>query len=253
MKRKFLIYSGFLLLLAIPVKGRALKIDSLQLRFGKFGKISVYKGRKRPSSVIIFAAGDKGWNWRTISMMHSIRSEDEIYVGISSRQYLDNLEKEEGGCLYPASDFQKLSEYVQRKLGVDHAVSTILVGYSTGADLVYGTLCQAPPGTFKGAIVIGFCPDLVVKKPFCQGSGNFEMVPWGSSTGYNFGPCSNLHQPFISLQGMKDQVCNYQETKAFLQGVSNAEVIRLPHTGHLYLFYKRWVPYMKSELQRLKS
>ncbi len=242
-----------LTIISFQLKSYAARQDSVQVVFDKFGKVSIYKSKARPRSVILFAAGDKGWNWRTVSMMHSMRSNDEIYIGINSRQYLNNLEKESNDSLYPAADFQKLSKYVQRKLGVPNALPTILIGYSTGADLVYGTLCQAPPGAFRGAIVIGFCPDLAVKKPFCKGSGNFEMVPWAGSNGYNFGPCINLPEPFISLQGAKDQVCNYRETKAFLQEVNNSEVIKLPHTGHLYLFYKRWVPYMKTELQKLKT
>ncbi len=236
------------------MNGFAAKRDSVQMKFGKFGNISVYKSRNTPRSVILFAAGDKGWNWRTVSMMHSMRSDDEIYVGISTRQYLNNIEKEDADSLYTAADFQQLSNYVQQRLcGISGTLPTILIGYSAGADLVYGTLCQAPPGTFKGAIVIGFSPDIAVKKPFSKGSGDFGMIQWTRHQGYNFGPCINLPEPFISLQGVKDEVCNYRKTKAFLQEVSNSKVIRLPHTGHMYLIYKRWVPYMRTELQKLKA
>ncbi|WP_374163887.1 hypothetical protein [Arcticibacter sp. MXS-1] len=128
---------------------------------------------------------------------------------------------------------------MKRKLQIRENAPTILLGYSAGADLVYGTLCQAPPGVFKGAIVIGFCPDLAVRIPFCKGSGKFDMIPWTKKNGYNFGPCTNLAEPFISLQGMKDGVCNYQATQSFLEEVQNAKLVKLPHTGHMYFIYKR--------------
>jgi len=35
----------------------------------------------------------------------------------------------------------------------------VLVGYTSGATLVFATLTQAPIGTFAGAISMGFCPD----------------------------------------------------------------------------------------------
>jgi type IV secretory pathway VirJ component len=51
-----------------------------------------------------------------------------------------------------------------------------LVGYSSGATLVYATLAEAPDGLFKGALSLGFCPDLDLKKTVCKGSG-IETAP----------------------------------------------------------------------------
>jgi len=45
----------------------------------------------------------------------------------------------------------------------------LLVGYSSGATLVYAALAAAPPEAFAGAISLGFCPDLEIHKPLCHG------------------------------------------------------------------------------------
>ncbi|SPZ91950.1 Type IV secretory pathway, VirJ component [Sphingobacterium multivorum] len=50
-----------------------------------------------------------------------------------------------------------------------------MVGYSYGATLVYGLIAQAPAGTFRGGIALGFCPDITIAKPLCKGSGLSSM------------------------------------------------------------------------------
>ncbi len=69
-----------------------------------------------------------------------------------------------------AVSFEGFSHFVQQKYGLG-VRSPILVGYSSGATLVYATLAQAPVGTFKGALSLGFCPDLEWRMPLCRGEG----------------------------------------------------------------------------------
>lgn len=60
--------------------------------------------------------------------------------------------------------------------------------------MVYALLVQAPPDTFAGAISMGFCPDLPIKKPFCKGNG-LEAEPLPKGKGYNFYPPDPLKIP----------------------------------------------------------
>jgi hypothetical protein len=48
----------------------------------------------------------------------------------------------------------------------------VLVGYSSGATVVYAALVQSPPGTFAGALSLGFCPDQDFSgAALCPGAG----------------------------------------------------------------------------------
>ncbi len=140
-------------------------------RFGRFGELMLYRNTPHPTQVVLFVSGDGGWNQGVVDMAKALVSLDALVVGIDIRTYLATLRKSDDECLYPAADFEALSQYLQKKLDFPSYRIPVLVGYSSGATLVYATLAQAPPNTFRGGISLGFCPDLGVVKPFCEGAG----------------------------------------------------------------------------------
>ena len=50
-----------------------------------------------------------------------------------------------------AADLESLSHQAQRQVGLSECHVPVLIGYSSGATLVYAALVQSPPGTFAGA------------------------------------------------------------------------------------------------------
>ena len=71
-----------------------------------------------------------------------------------------------------AADFEALSHQVQKQIGMSEYHVPVLVGYSSGATVVYATLVQSPPGTFAGALSLGFCPDQdFAGAALCPGAG----------------------------------------------------------------------------------
>jgi hypothetical protein len=120
-----------------------------------------------------------------------------------------------------------------------------LVGYSSGATLLYATLVQANAGQFKGALSLGFCPDLDLKKPLCEGSG-LGFTPRrdakGVFTGVNFLPAKSVSGRWISLQGELDQVCDATSTEKFMAEVPSAKLVLLHKVGHGYSVERNWLP-----------
>ncbi|MGA8241554.1 MAG: AcvB/VirJ family lysyl-phosphatidylglycerol hydrolase, partial [Desulfobacterales bacterium] len=140
-------------------------------QFGRFGKITLYHPSARPAHVVLFVSGDGGWNLGVVDMARELAALDALVVGVDITYYLKQLEKSSESCVYPAADFELLSKYVQKKLGFSQYITPVLIGYSSGATLVYAALVQAPGNTFLGAISLGFCPDLDLSKLLCRGSG----------------------------------------------------------------------------------
>ena len=148
------------------------------VRFGRFGTVSLYRTTPHPARVVLFVSGDGGWNLGVVDMARMIAQQNALVVGIDITHYLQELESAPDKCSYPAADFEALSQYIQQELGFPDYRQPVLVGYSSGATLVYALLVQAPPNTFAGAISMGFCPDLPLTKPFCKGHGlEFEHLP----------------------------------------------------------------------------
>src|SRR5206468_9159162 len=129
-----------------------------------------------------------------------------VVIGADIRRYLGSLKQaaQRAGapCQMIAADFEALSHQVQKEIGISEYHVPVLIGYSSGATVVYAALVQSPPGTFAGALSLGFCPDM--------DSGGAALCP-GAGLRYRANergelvlePAVNLKQPWIALQGQK--------------------------------------------------
>jgi type IV secretory pathway VirJ component len=236
------------LISVVTVHAGNLMVDSVQ--FGRFGKVVYYRTTEFPSRVVLFVSGDGGWNKGVVDMARSLAGDDALVLGIDIVKYLKQLDLSKERCSYPAADFEMLSQYIQKKLDFPTYHTPILVGYSSGATLVYALLAQAPPNTFAGAISMGFCPDLPVTKPFCKGNG-LEFEPGPKGKGYNFLPVSNLSQPWIAFQGQIDQVCDPKSVEQFVKKVNTGEIVPLPKVGHGFSVQRNWLPQLHEAFAKL--
>ena len=221
-----------------------------------FGEVTLYRGSGKPKDVVLFISGDGGWNLGVITMAQKLADKGAVVAGIDIRHLLAQLEKAPEACVSPDTDLQNLSRYVQSKLGLEGDLQPTLVGYSSGATLVYATLVQAAEDEFKGALSIGFCPDLDLKKPLCTGAG-IESTPHnddkGNLQGVNFLPAKKLSGKWISLQGELDEVCPAPAAKRFIDEVPGGEAISLPKVGHGYAVERNWVPQFEAAYKRITA
>jgi type IV secretory pathway VirJ component len=226
------------------------------LNFGRFGEVSIYRDSGELRNVVLFLSGDGGWNLGVISMARRLAAKGAVVAGIDIRHYLAQLENSADKCVSPAADFEDLSRYLQSNLGLAHYLQPTLVGYSSGATLVYATLAEASAGQFKGALSIGFCPDLDLKKPVCKGAG-IEATPRRDSKGHlagvDFLPAKQLPGKWISLQGELDQVCPAPATQKFVATVPGAGIVMLPKVGHGYSVEKNWVPQFEAAYEEVTA
>jgi len=240
MKRLIL---GIFILLLLPT--HAFSTSEEFLSFGRFGKVTLYRESQFPSQVVLFISGDGGWNKGVIDMAKALASLDAVVVGIDITHYLKELRISSEKCNYPAADFEMLSKFIQKKLDFPNYVPPILVGYSSGATLVYAILVQAPPNTFQGAISLGFCPDLPLSKPLCRGYG-LEWKPGPRGRGYSFLPASNLQTPWIAFQGTIDQVCNATAVENYVRQIKEGKIFLLPNVGHGFAVQRNWMPQFRQ-------
>jgi type IV secretory pathway VirJ component len=240
-----------LLLVLNASASRAQTVTEDSLSFGRFGATRIYKPA-HPTSVALFVSGDGGWNEGVVDMAGALADMGALVVGIDIRHFLKQLSSATEPCSYPAADFEALSQYVQQKEGTATYSTPALVGYSSGATLVYAVLVQAPPNTFRGAISMGFCPDLPLSKPLCKGNG-LEFGPGPKGVGYSFLPAKKLSATWIAFQGLIDEVCAPDSVNAYVQHVAGAEVVLLPKVGHGFSVQKNWLPQFRQAFSRLTA
>jgi len=244
------IFFLIVLFFAITFVAKAAGVDTV--RYGNFGKLVIYKPAKPPDAMVLFVSGDSGWNNGIGNIANQIVAQGALVAGINIRYYLKSLKKQHGTCYYPASDFELLSLFLQKKYKFHNYMKPILLGYSSGATLVYGILAQAPANTFKGAVSLGFCPDLATNKPLCPGNG-LKVHSLQTGISWYLEASDNLTAPFIVLLGMNDKVCPYKHTEAFMKKVRDGELILLPKVAHGMSLRKNYLPYLLYAYNKVKK
>jgi type IV secretory pathway VirJ component len=227
-----------------------------RLPAGRFGTVSVYIPEGRPRSVAIFLSGDGGWELGVINMAHALMNMGAVVIGVDIRQYFASLgraaARSDAPCQMIAADFESLSHQVQKEIGMSDYLVPVLIGYSSGATVVYATLVQSPPGTFAGALSLGFCADQdFAGAQLCPGAG-LRYAP-NARHELVFKPASTLKQPWIAFQGGKDQVCSAQAARDFAGAVPNGDIVELPLVGHGFSVEKNWMPQFRQAYTRLAA
>jgi type IV secretory pathway VirJ component len=218
---------------------------STQINFGRFGAVTIYRPTGPAKSMVIFFSGDGGWNEGVVEMAGYLVDEGAIVAGVDTPHYLDALGGAGDQCVYLAGDVEALGHGLQRQLGLSEYLMPILVGYSSGANVVYATLVQSPPGTFAGGMSLGFCADQSYRGArLCPATGlEFTHNEHGDDV---FSPAPHLKDKWIAFQGQKDEVCNATTADRFTAAMPQSELIRLPLVGHGFSVARNWVPQYKA-------
>ncbi len=224
-------------------------ISSETLEAPAFGTITVYAPAGPPDQVALFVSGDGGWNLGVVPMADRLRGLGALVAGIDIRPFVKSLEASTS-CAYPAGALEELSRAIQLHRKLLFYRRPILIGYSSGATLVYAALAAAPAETFAGAISLGFCPDLEIKRAPCRLRG-LEATRRAKGLGYDLAPFAGLQIPWMVLQGEADQVCAPTTTRAFVEATGSARLFSLPKVGHGFSVTRNWEPQFVEAYQAL--
>ena len=239
------------LISAMPLRAAAERGQPQTIAVPSFGQVTVYAPTGPVQQVVLFISGDGGWNLGVVSMAEKLRDTGALVAGIDIRTFLKSLESGTG-CAYPAGALEELSQAVQGRWKVAEYRPPILVGYSSGATLVYAALAAAPANTFAGAISLGFCPDLEIRTAPCPARG-LKATKKAKGLGYLLAPDRTLSVPWMVLQGEADQVCSAEATRAFVTATGAARLFSLPRVGHGFAVPKNWEPQMLEAYRAIVS
>ena len=210
------------------------------------GRVEIYRPRsiQRARGVVLFISGDGGWKLGVLAMAKRLASES-IVVGIPMPAWQKDAEKHASSCWYPAGELEAIAQSVEKIYKFPQYVRPVLVGYSSGATVAYGVLAQAPRGSFAGAVSLGFCPDLEVRRPFCgrgEWKPSYDPQKHRSMLPPRFEEFSSPEGApgWIALQGKLDQVCEVSAVSRFVDQVPGGKMILLPKVGHGFGVAKNW-------------
>ncbi|MET0658344.1 MAG: AcvB/VirJ family lysyl-phosphatidylglycerol hydrolase [Steroidobacteraceae bacterium] len=205
--------------------------------YGRFGTLHTIVPNGPIKDVVLFAAGDGGWNPGVADMAQLIANEGALIIGFETVHYLDAINAGGPSCAYPAADFEALAHAVEKRYQLGDYIVPLLAGYSSGATLTHAVLAQAPQGTFRGAINLGFCRELALQRRLCPGRGvEFKQ----RKEALSLVPMKSLGAPWVVLQGDADQACTLDSVNTFAASIPTARVIALNKVGHGFSVGRHW-------------
>ncbi len=192
-----------------------------------FGDVTIDRPKDlaKARGVVLFVSGDGGWNLGVVDMARRI-ADRAIVAGLSMPAWQKRTEASPSSCWYPSGELE--------------------------------VAAQAPPTTFRGAVSLGFCPDLEVRRPFC---GSKTWKPgWDEKKHQSWLPeWTSMPEregggdKWIALQGLIDQVCEPQATVDFVGKVPHSKIVSLDKVGHGFSVPARWgAAFDKSVVEMLE-
>ncbi|HEY6893915.1 MAG TPA: hypothetical protein VI258_07095 [Rhodanobacteraceae bacterium] len=217
-----------------------------------FGEVAVYKPAGESRGLALFASGDGGWNLGVLDMAHEAVALGYWVAGFSTPQFLKALDADEGECSDADGRLAKLGDAIVREFGLPNDTRPIVIGYSSGATVVYAALAEDAGHRLGGGVSLGFCPDLLIKKPFCPSHGGLtqqkqQVAPFG----YVFDKRETVQAPWRILQGEADQVCDPKFAPEFVEGQADAKAVMLPKVGHGFGVPKNWMTQYRDSVREI--
>lgn len=220
------------------------------IRVPYVGQAHLYSPTHPVQRAVLFLSGDGGWKLGVVDMARrAARDADAVVAGVSLPAYLKAALTERVPCWCPACDLEEIGKAVEKQVGFREPTPPILVGYSSGATLVYAALGGGPPETFSGGMSLGFCPDLEGVPAPCRHKG--WLPSYDAAKKRADFPPADLETAWIVLQGKSDKVCGAADTGQFARSVRNAHFVLLDNVGHGYGNDKRWGPAFDEGLKTI--
>jgi type IV secretory pathway VirJ component len=222
------------------------------LNVAGFGEVAVYKPVGNAKGLALFASGDGGWSLGVLDMAHEAAALGYWVAGFSTPQFLKALDAGDGECSDADGLVATLGDDLVRLLKLPLDTRPIVIGYSSGATIVYATLAADAGRHLGGGVSLGFCPDLLMHKPFCAGRGGLtQQKQQQPPFGYVFDKRDTVRAPWRILQGEADEVCNPSFAPDFAQGQTDSKAVMLPKVGHGFGVPRNWMAQYRDSLREV--
>jgi type IV secretory pathway VirJ component len=217
-----------------------------------FGEVAIYRPKVPSKGLALFASGDGGWNLGVLDMAHEAAAAGFWVAGFSTPKFLKALDAGDDECSDADGLIAKAGAALVQTLDLPRDTKPVVIGYSSGATVVYAALAADAGRRLGGGISLGFCPDLLIKKPFCPGKGGLtqqkqQVAPFG----YVFDKRETVDVRWRILQGESDTVCDPKFAPEFAEGQADTKAVLLPKVGHGFGVPKNWMAQYRESLQDL--
>jgi type IV secretory pathway VirJ component len=242
--------TAFLLALGLLPASASAATDSF--KFGRYGTVPVVRPQGEPTEVVILFSGEHGIGDRETEMANAMAVSGALVFEVDTKRYFAAA-NQKGQRLYPAVEFEAMSQLGQRAMGLAAYRHPILVGTgAAGAGVAYVIAAEAPAGTFVGAVSDGFCAVIPSKHLFSRGSFlNWEKQR--EAPGVRVLPSGDVETPWMVFDMPAKPDCGPGPASAFAKQIPVAKVIPMPPGVPLEEAWKKQLPQALSLLDESRK
>ncbi len=209
------------------------------MRLPIVGEATVYLPPDPTDRAILFLSGDGGWSKGVVDMARRASAgASAVVAGLSYPRLRDAARSSRSPCWYPAGDLEVIGQSMEKQLQFPEYTRPFLLGYSSGATLVYAALA-ASSESFSGGMSLGFCPDLEGVPRLCPHDA-FRPAYDARRKRADLPTVAEIACRWEILQGLSDHTCTPAATEAFAADVVGAHVTTMAGVGHGYGNPKKW-------------
>jgi len=210
--------------LAALLIGLPASAEPRYLSFEAFGDVAVYGTSNSKAQLAIILAD------RTLSVQardglgQAIAAQGGLAAVVDVERYSAAMDRHPETCAYHSWEFEKLSKFIQKTLGLSRYDPPILLGLGAGAGLSYTTFNEAPRGTFAGMMVSGLCRPFRMKKDLCSN----EDETWSRTDKAHIAqlePVDKTSEAWVALPSSPMSSCDANATADFFAQIDGAEVL----------------------------
>ncbi len=218
-----------------------------RLSHGRFHDFALYSPAPVPKTVVLLLSDVQGWNRSASTIARHLAQHGALVVGVDLPKLYADLEKDGGQCVYPDGDLENLSHFVQAYAHLPTYLTPLLLGLGSGGGaFAYALLAQAPRDTFGGALSLGFCPQLSLRKPLCNKGSALEFRSTGiggaRAGGLDLVPATAPVGPWIVVERPSGEACRADVARRFVAAVPGAAIVLLPKAPATRGVRPAWLP-----------
>jgi type IV secretory pathway VirJ component len=196
-------------------------------KFGRLGQVPVVHPAGEPAMVAILFSGGQGIGPRETAMAQALAAAGALTFEVDTKRYLA-APNVKGMRMYPAVEFEALSQAGQKAMGLADYHVPVLVGTGdAGAGVAYAAIAEAPGGTFAGAVSDGFCAVIPSQHMFTRGSHLAWERKW-PGPGIRVIPDGGLESPWIVFDSAAKSTCPAGPAADFVKQSAGAQLIPAP-------------------------
>ncbi|MEO8366433.1 MAG: AcvB/VirJ family lysyl-phosphatidylglycerol hydrolase [Pseudoxanthomonas sp.] len=240
-----------ILVLALVVVSVAMPVHAQErISHGSFDNVTLYRPEAEASQFVLLLSGEAGWDPAMDQVAHALSGEGAMVAGVDMRQLRKRFQRNDDACVLPDGDLENLSHYLQGYARQPTYRTPLLVGYGSGAALAYAMQAVADKDVFAGAISLGFCPVLYIGKPLCT-RDQVKFFDNAKGSRVSLVPVGKVVQPWVVLQGAKDNRCEVSVVRDFVGRIEGAAMSTLPDAGHDLVAARNGLPALLASYRAL--